>query len=79
MADYGDEVNDAYRKRYGGESVSKTQKMNFRFDVARALLHDRFSHLMGELDRKADAQHQVDINQWNLVLDDISAAADVSQ
>ena len=80
MLDYPDTVKAAFIHRHGdGENLSSAQKMNVRHDVAKALLARQYSHLTGELDKKAIDQHNMAVAEWNLILDDVSFAQDISQ
>lgn len=80
MADYAPQVNAAFVTRYGdGNGMNPGHRMNLRHDVAKALLNKEYSHLIKELDAKAKAQHDAEVEEWNLILDDISLASDVSQ
>lgn len=79
MVDYPDKVNDAFLQQHDGGHLTRTQKMNKRYDVAKALLAEKYSHLTSELEEEAEKQYQADFNEWNLLLDSISLAANVSQ
>lgn len=80
MLDYSDAVDAVFLQRHGEcKYISNAQKLNMRYEVAKALLHQKYSHITGALEKKATEQHKVDLNEWNLVLDDISAAQDVAQ
>ena len=80
MLDYAREVNTAFVSWHGdGKNFSNAQRLNLRYDVAKALLNGQYSHLINELDNKAKAQHDAEMDEWNLILDDISLAEDVPQ
>ena len=80
MLDYPEVVKAAFIHRYGdGGKLSSVQKMNLRFDVAKSLLAQKYSHLTSELERKATNQHDAEVDEWNLILDDVSTALDVPQ
>ena len=53
--------------------------MNLRFDMAKLLLAQKYSHLITELEKKATEQHNADTDEWGLILDGISFAEDVPQ
>lgn len=73
-------MNAAFVSRHGdGKNLTSAQRMNFRHDVAKALLFNQYSHLVKELDNKSKAQHGVEMDEWNMVLEDISLADDVGQ
>ena len=79
MLDYSAEVNAAFISQYAnGRSLTSAQRMNLRYNTAKFLLYNRFSHVVKELEQKAIAQHEVDVDKWGLVLWDISVAKDVS-
>ena len=78
MLDYPDAVNAAFIHQYAdGGKLSSAQKMNVRFDVAKVLLAQKYSHLTTELERKATEKHNVELDEWNLILDGVSSAEDV--
>ena len=47
--------------------------------MAKALLNGQYSHLINKLDNKAKAQHDAEMDEWNLILDDILLVEDVLQ
>lgn len=78
MLDYPSELNAAFVSKYAdGKGLTSGQRMNLRYETAKSLLSNRFSHLVKELDKKAAAQHEADMDEWNMVLSDISAAKDI--
>jgi len=80
MLDYPREVNAAFVSKYGdGKTLSSAQRMNVRHDLAKAMLYSRYSHLVNELENKAKDQHKLDMNTWNMILEDISLAGDVGK
>lgn len=80
MLDYSEKVDDAFVGRCRDvDSLSNVQKMNLRYDVAKELFNEEYSHLADELKKKADEQHDTELDEWNLILEDISSAPDVSQ
>jgi len=79
MLEYPGIVQSAFAGRCGdGGKLTNTDKMNVRYDVARTLVNNGYSHLKQELEKNAVAQHIVAKEEWNLMLDDISSAKDVS-
>ena len=80
MLDYPRKVNAAFAGQYGdGKNLSNTQHLNFRHHVAKAILSDRHSHLTKELEKKAKAQHAIDMEEWNMILNDITLSNDPAQ
>lgn len=79
MLDYPSEVDKIFLELHSDKNLTSAQKMNLRYDAAKSLLARRYSHLTSELEKKLDNQYKADLNQWNLVLDDVSLAEDVSQ
>ena len=80
MQDYPDTVDAAFIHRHGdGGKLSSTQKMNLRYEIAKSLLAQKYSHLTSELETKATNQHNMDLDEWNLILDGVSYAEDVPQ
>jgi len=53
--------------------------VNLRHDLAKSLLSSEYSHCVRDLEKKAKAEHDVKIDEWNLTLDDIPLAGDVDQ
>jgi hypothetical protein len=80
MLDYSDVFNAAFVKYHGsGERLGGAQCMNLRAQLAKKMVSSsQYSHLTNELERKAAEHHEKEMNEWNLILDDISEAVDVS-
>ena len=80
MLDYSDVFNAAFIKNHGdGARLGGTQRMNLRAQLAKKMVSsDKYSHLTKELEWKATEDHEKEMNEWNLILEDISEAADVS-
>lgn len=76
---YSSEVSGAFLECHGNKTLTGVEKMNLRYDVAKNLFTEKYSHLTDELEREAIEQHKVDLKQWGLILDDISLGEDVSQ
>ena len=55
------------------------QRMNLQHSVAKGLLDKQYSHLGDALEKKALDQHNMAVNEWNLILDNVSFADDVPQ
>lgn len=81
MVDYPDVVKAAFVAKYlDTSSLTSAEKMNARHDVAKSLLFsDEYSHLATGLHKKAVVEHEADMEEWQMILDGISAAQDVSQ
>jgi len=80
MLDYAGVVDASFLHRHGdGATLSRTQKMNMRYDVAKSLLANQYSHLINGLNKKAGERFDADTNEWNLILDDVSCAKDITQ
>ena len=78
MLDYPEAVKASFIHRYGdGGKIPSAQRMNFRYDVAKSLLAQKYSHLTGDLEAKAIRQHDAELDEWNLILDGVSFAEDV--
>ena len=74
MLDYPGVVDEAYLEKHGSgdqDTLSSVQKINMRFDVAKALFIKKYS--------KMDDQHNEELNQWDLILEDISVTENVSE
>jgi hypothetical protein len=80
MQDYPSQVNAAFVSRHGeGKNLNNMQRLNMRYEVAKAVLSGEHSNIVKELERKAQAQHDIEMDEWNMTLEDISLAEDVSQ
>ena len=80
MLDYPEVVNAAFVSKHAdGKGMPNVQKMNLRYDLAKAMLSRSYSHLTPDLKEKATIQHKADLEEWNMRLDGISAAEDISQ
>jgi hypothetical protein len=80
MRDYPEEVKAAFLAQHGdGNNLSNVQRMNFQHDAAKTLLSSKYAHLEHELEEKAKDEHNVGMNEWNVVLGDISLAENVVQ
>lgn len=79
MHEHPREVKEAFTKQYGdGKNLTSGQRLNFQQDVARDLLHSKHSDLIPELEREAKCKHDAGMDEWDLVLRDISEAEDIS-
>jgi hypothetical protein len=80
MRDYPTKVKKAFAAQYGnGNNLSKADRLNFQNSVAKKLLYEENTDLIDELQARAKAQHTAGENEWNMILEDISAAEDVAQ
>jgi hypothetical protein len=80
MRDYPNQVKAALSAQYGdSKDFSGVQRMNSQHEVAKALLRSEYSHLVDELEAKAKVHHVAGMNEWNMVLDEISLAENVVQ
>ena len=80
MLDHPDLVNAKFTSLHAdGGSLRGSAKMNLKYEVAKHMLTDHYSHLTRTLDEKAVAQQELDLVAWNLILTDISEAPDVSR
>ena len=80
ILDHAAEINAVVATRHtNGEKLDSCQLMNLRYKVAQSLLESKDSEFREGLEQKAAAQHEAAKEEWNLILEDISAAEDVSQ
>ena len=80
MHDNPDTVNAAFVSQHAdGKNLSKTEKMNLRYGLAKTMLSRQYSHLVPDLNKKAAAQHEADLEEWNMRLEGVSAAEDIPQ
>lgn len=80
MLEYPEEVDAAIADRYpGAAKLTNIQLMNTRYEVAKSQLGSKDPSLTEELEQRAAAQHEIALKEWDLILEDISAASDVSQ
>lgn len=79
MRDYPLEVNAAFVSRHGeGKHLNNAQRLNLRYEAAKVVLSGKHSDLTSELESKAKAEHIMEKDEWNMSLNDISLAGDVS-
>ena len=80
MLDYSRELSATFVAKYGdGRNLKSAERMNFQHDLAKAMLSNEYSRLTNELENKAKAHHSVEMDKWNLILDNIALASDVAQ
>lgn len=80
MVDHAAVVDATFLHRHGdARDLNGVQKMNARHDLAKVLLAGQYSHLTSELTKRASDCHDAEVNQWNMVLEDISSAEDVGR
>ena len=80
MRDYPDEVKTAFSEQYGdSKDLSNAQRMNSQHVVAKSLLYREYAHLLDELGERAKAEHEVGMNEWDMVLGNLSHAENVVQ
>ena len=80
MLEYPSEINAAFVSKYAdGSGLTSSQKLNLCYDTAKFLLYNRFSLITKELDQRAAAEHKAALDEWSLILKDISAAKDIPQ
>ena len=74
------EVTSAFANLHpDSKGLSSPHKINLHYDVAKFLLMNQYPHLVDGLECRAAAQHDTDMDMWGLILEDISAAKDISQ
>lgn len=72
-------INDVFFAQYGeGASLSRAERMNIRNDIARRLVKASPEQAQ-ELERSAKANHERELREWNVELDNIDEAEDVIQ
>lgn len=77
MADYPEEVNEVLLQKHGDTFASNADRMNTRYNVAKTLLEQEYSHLSSELEVKAGERHDAELSEWDLSLETLSRAGDV--
>ena len=78
MLDHPQIVKATFIHKYGdGGRMSAAEKMNLRHEVAKSLLAHKYSSLTKGLEKKATEQHNMELDEWNLILDNISSAKDI--
>ena len=79
MFEYPEAVSAYLLHRYGpGNDLTNVEKMNRRYDVAKTLFASKYSHLTNELNSRASDEYKAELQEWSLILDNISSATDVS-
>ena len=80
MREYPDEVKKAFAKAHGdGKDLEKGQRLKFQNDVAKDLLYGTYSHLVPEIEDAVDEEQDAGMAEWDLALDNISLAEDITQ
>ena len=80
MLEFPEEVSVAVATRYPNiTKLSNFQLMNARHEAAKSQLSSKDLTFTTELEERAIAQHQLALKEWDLILEDISAAKDVLQ
>ena len=80
MQEYPDEVKKAFAEAHGsGKNLTNGQRLNLQNDVARDLLHRSYAHLIPELEDTVKEEHEVGMAEWDLTLEDINLAANITQ
>ena len=79
MQDYPKEFNAAFVSRHGdGRHLQPAERLNLCMELAKSMVNGGHSHLFNDLERKAKQQHEKALVEWELSLDNISEASDVS-
>ena len=80
MRDYSSEVNTVFVAWHGdGRNLTSAERLNERYAVAKAMLSGKYSGIVNELKRRAKAHHTAEMNEWGMVLDNVSLADNVGQ
>lgn len=80
MRDHPSKVNAAFSSQHGdGKDLGKAERMNLRNEIARTLLSEEDSDVAAQLGERAKSQHDAEMEEWNLILEGVSLASDVSQ
>lgn len=80
MRDYPREVNACFVSHHGdGKNFNNTERMNLLCGIAKTMVSGEHSSLIGELENKAKAEHTLEVDEWNMTLDDISLSLDVNR
>lgn len=79
MADHPDILNTAFASQYSdGKKLTGAEHMNLRTELAKKLVSGQHANLVSELEKKAAADHEKAMNEWQLTLENVSEAEDVS-
>ena len=80
MLEHRKEVDSAFLERHSdGDSLPGVLKMNILYDLAKTLFNEKYSHLEDKLKRRADEQHDAELEEWNMILEDVSLSPDTPQ
>ena len=80
MLDYPTTIDKAFFRRHGNSApFSGVQKINMRYEVAKTLFTEKYSHLTAELEERVDNQQDEELAQWNMLFENISLAENVSE
>jgi len=79
MQDYPKVFNAAFVSRHGeGKHLQPPERLRLRTELAKSMVNGGYSHLLKDLDRKAKEQHEKALAEWELILNGVSEASDVS-
>jgi hypothetical protein len=80
MLDHCDTVNAAFVSKHSdGAGLTNVQRLNLRYSLAKKMLSKSYPHLKLELDKKAVVQYDIELKEWELVLEDITSTEDISR
>ena len=80
MLDHSDAVNAAFVSKHSdGARLASSDRLNLRYKVAKKMLFKNYSHLKSELDEKAGIQHDAEMAEWEMVLENITSVKDISR
>jgi hypothetical protein len=80
MHDSPSQVNAGFISQHGdGKNMNSIQRLNLRCEVARSMLSNAHSNLVNDLESRAKAHHDAEMNEWSMTLDDVLSAEDVGQ
>ena len=80
MLDHPNIVNAAFMSQHAdGRDLSTLQKMNTQHNLAKTLLSTHYSYLTSALEAKAISKHDAELEEWELILDGVSSAENVTR
>lgn len=70
-------IDSTFAKAHSGEDLTRTEKMNYRNELARTLVETTYKHLAGDLERRAKETNEQELREWTFALDEIGEAEDI--
>lgn len=71
-------IDAAFAKAHGEDKdLTRTQRMNYRHELAKSLVETDYQHLVDGLTTRAKETHERALKEWSVQLSDIGEAEDI--